>query len=112
MVVLTADTNELGFFSSLDPFSQGFSFHSSQESDAPWFYFGNEEAKVFPSELDVLGGSDRTEPISSIPSGNEHPTDYPLPDRIDDLPIYGVHPILPDLTASDSMVRCFYPNSP
>ena len=108
MVVLTADNNESGFFLSLDPFFQGSFTHSVHENDSPWFFFGNEEAKVLPSELAVLGGSESSEPISCIHSTEEHSMDYPLQDGVDDLPIYGIPPVLPDATTPTYTVRHFH----
>ena len=108
MVVLTADNNEAGFFLSLDPFFQGSSIHSVHENDSPWFFFGNEEAKVLPSELAMLDGSESNEPVSCIRNNDEHPLDYQLQDGADDLPIYGIPPVLPDATTPTFTVRHFH----
>lgn len=108
MVVLTADNNESGFFLSLDPFFQASPTHSVYENDSPWFFFGNEEAKVLPSELAVINGSESNEPISCIHSNDEHPMEYPLQDGADDLPIYGIPPVLPDATTPAFTVRRFH----
>ena len=108
MVVLTADNNESGFFLSLDPFFQGSSTHSVHENDSPWFFFGNEEAKVLPSELAVIDGSGSNEPISCIHNNEEHSMHYQLQDGTDDLPISGIPPVLPDATTHTFMVRHFH----
>ena len=108
MVVLTADNNESGFFLSLDPFFQASSTHSVHENDSPWFFFGNEEAKVLPSELTVIDGSGSNEPISCIHNNEEHSVHYQLQDGTDDLPIYGIPPVLPDATTHTFMVRHFH----
>ena len=109
MVVLTADNNELGFFPSLDPFSQGLSSHSVHDSDSPWFYFGSEEAKVFSSELDLFQGSESNEPNPCVQDNDEHLRDYQLPDTVDDLPLFDVHSVLSDVAAPNPTVSyCHY----
>ena len=108
MVVLTADNNELGFFPPLDPFSQGLSFHSVHDSDSPCFYFGSEEAKVFPSDLDLFQGSESNGQSPCIQEDDGHLADYQLPDKVDDLPLFDVHPALPDVATSNPTVSCFH----